>query len=197
LDSAAVWLDAMNPDPQWDAYKCSSNGGALECSLSSTLGISLEAGWNFISSNVAPTDSSLDQIFASPSGLTMVKDETGQTYIPSLGVNDIGTWSIREGYKVHVESAQEITLSGTEVEAGTSIDLREGWNLLPVHSDTTLDIVEALSPIGDALVIVRDEEGNTYEPGTGTDNIGTLVPGKSYEVYVSADVTFAYPANSD
>ena len=53
LDSAAVWLNAMNPDPQWDNYRCQENGGALSCSLSMTQDIQLRSGWNLVSGNVA------------------------------------------------------------------------------------------------------------------------------------------------
>ena len=31
LDSAAAWNDAMVPSDAWDAFRCSGNGGALEC----------------------------------------------------------------------------------------------------------------------------------------------------------------------
>jgi hypothetical protein len=194
LDSAAAWGNAMNPADVWDNYRCQSVGGLLDCSLPANQSIQLQVGWNYISSYVAPQDSAIEQIFANTENLVMVKDNHGRTYIPSLGVDQLGSWSSTDGYKVRTESMQELTLSGETIEDGTSIELHEGWNLLPVHASSEVDIVDALSPIGDALVIVRDEEGNVYEPDVGTNEIGTLVPGDSYEVYVSTDVTFAYPS---
>jgi len=37
LDSAAHWLDGMNPSSKWDDYKCTENGGPLDCSKPSLL----------------------------------------------------------------------------------------------------------------------------------------------------------------
>lgn len=37
LDSAAVWLDAMNPSSKWREYRCASHGGDLDCPGTSLL----------------------------------------------------------------------------------------------------------------------------------------------------------------
>jgi hypothetical protein len=194
IDSAAVWLDAMNPDPKWDDYKCKDNGGSLDCSVSSiSQRIQLNQGWNFVSSRVAPSDPSIDQVFAGVNGLSTVKDAYGQAYLPQLGVNQIGTWSTSEGYKVHVEETQETTFTGGPVERDTPIDLKEGWNLLPYYPGDPMDAATALAPIADAVKVVRDEDGNEYVPSQGTNDIGDLVPGDAYAVYVVTDTTLVYP----
>jgi hypothetical protein len=155
--------------------------------------IQLSKGWNFVSSRVAPSDSSVEQVFANVDGLSTVKDAYGQAYLPQLGVNQIGTWSTSEGYKVHVEETQETTFTGDPVGRDTPIDLKEGWNLLPYYPGDPMDAATALASIADAVKVVRDEDGNEYVPSQGTNDIGDLVPGDAYAVYVVTDTTLVYP----
>jgi hypothetical protein len=56
-----------------------------------------------------------------------------------------------------------------------------------------MDAATALGSIGDVLKVVRDEEGNEYVPSQ-TNDIGDLMPGEGYAVYVTTDTTFVYPS---
>jgi hypothetical protein len=193
LDSAAAWNDAMVPDPAWDRFRCTTYGGSLDCSVSQS--VQLQEGWNFISLHVAPSDSSVAGILTGLRGLSMAKDGVGNAYIPSLGVNTIGTWSTGKGYKVHTDASQTLEVSGGPIAADQPIRLQQGWNLVPFLPRAPMDAAVAFQSIGDVLKRARDEQGNTYDPSKASDanGIGQLVPGRSYAVYVTEATTLRYP----
>ncbi len=194
LDSAAAWNDAMVPDPAWDDFRCSKNGGLLDCSISQQ--IQLQTGWNLVSSRVSPSDPSIDQVFSDVDGLSEVKDTKGDPYLPEFNVDEVGTWSAEEGYKVHVEESQTMTLTGHPVPQERSIDLEAGCNLLPYYPTEPMNATVAFTPIEDILEFARDEDANEYNPSEDVNNIGQLVPGEAYTVCVTQDTTFTYPSNS-
>ncbi len=156
--------------------------------------ISLETGWNFVSAYVAPPDSSIEQIVAGVDGLSMVKDEDGRVYMPGQGIDQIATWSLSEGYKVHVTTDAVLTLSGRPLYASkTPIPLEKGWNLIPFYPRTPMEAATALAPIQDVLNVARNEAGRTYAPSQPRSPLDTLRPGAAYALHVSADTTLTYP----
>jgi mono/diheme cytochrome c family protein len=200
LDSLAAQGDLITPDDRDDGYagEVTNSWPSDHPRWHDLVGYSeqklaLAPGWNFVSSRVAPSDSSIDQVFSDVRGLSAVKNVDGQAYLPQLNINQIGTWSTTEGYKVHVEDAQNTTITGDPVERDTPIELKEGWNLLPYYPGEPMDAATALAPIADAVKVVRDEDGNEYVPSQGTNDIGDLVPGDAYAVYVVTDTTLVYP----
>ena len=48
-------------------------------------------------------------------------------------------------------------------------------------------------PYNERSPIPPDEDGNEYIPSEGTNDIGDLVPGNAYAVYVVTDTTLVYP----
>jgi hypothetical protein len=46
------------------------------------------------------------------------------------------------------------------------------------------------------LVIAKNNNGQTYIPGYGINDIGTMQPGQGYQVYLTAADTLVYPAGS-
>jgi hypothetical protein len=157
--------------------------------------ISLSTGWNVISSHVAPTDSAMGEVFSDTERLVLVKDEE-DAYIPDRDLNDIGAWDSDDGYQVFVETGQSLTLSGPMVPVDTPVELVKGWNILPYYPRSEMEVSTALASLDGSLVIVKDEEGNSYIPDLGINNIGTLVPGQGYKIYVSSPVTFTYPTTA-
>jgi hypothetical protein len=197
LDSAAVWLDAMNPSPAWNQYKCQSKGGSLNCSESSGGGmttqlIRLTKGWNLISSHVAPDSADMPSVFGGVSSLEIVRDESGNEYRPENGTNDIGPWSDGESYMVYVTSADTLSLSGTAIAVNSPIALSEGWNFVPYYPGAARSPHDALGSIANELVMVKDQTGAGYIPSYNIDQIGELKPGQGYKVYVNSGVELIY-----
>ena len=155
--------------------------------------VDLDSGWNFVSLNVAPSDSSMDHILSGVEGVSVVKDAEGRAYLPQMNIDQIETWSTREGYIVHVETGQNASFTGNPVARDRPIQLEEGWNLLPYYPDAPMDAATALASIEDVVKVVRNENRKEYIPAQSND-IGNLVPGEAYAIYVTSDVTFVYPS---
>jgi hypothetical protein len=199
MDSVTTWAGNMwplgNDRSYMDQYGSQYPTWDKLVDFTPSQNIDLQPGWNFVSSRVAPSDSSVKQVFASVDGLSEVKDATGQqAYLPQPSINQIGAWSTTEGYKVHVQDAQKMTFTGEPVARDTPIELEEGWNLLPYYPSEPMNAATALAPIEDAVKVVRDEDDNEYIPSQNTNGIGDLVPGDAYAVYVMTDTTFVYPS---
>jgi hypothetical protein len=162
----------------------------------SSQNIALESGWNVISSSVAPDTAALETVFADVS-VDIVKDEAGNTYVPTDDLNEIGAWDSTEAYRVYTGAAdQTLTIEGSAVADTVAIPLSQGWNLVPYLPGDAKAVATALQSISSELVIVKDDAGNTYVPAYGIDEIGTLKPTEGYQVYVDSAVDLVYPDGS-
>lgn len=157
--------------------------------------LSLSPGWNFISGLVTPDAPELDAVFSDiQSDILLVKDQQGQIYSPSFGINSIGDWDPTSAYMVYAEADATLTLEGEAITPETtSIALVPGWNFVPYLRDVPLPVDEALAPIADQLVMVKDSGGQVYVPEFGIDTMGTMQPGRGYKVYVDEAATLNYP----
>ena len=121
--------------------------------LSSLVGITsvshsivLPAGWNMISSYVAPKDSTIDTVFNKiKSHVVIMKNGLGQVYWPSLSINTIGKWNPVNGYQIYMQSNDTLTLSGNEINPQQMpMALPQGWNMVsylrnsPMRADSAL-----------------------------------------------------------
>ena len=131
------------------------------------------------------------------STVSIVKDGTGDVFIPSENINEIGDWNESEGYLVHSTTEQTLTIEGQSVISDTPISLSEGWNVIPYYPTTSQPVEEALSSISSELVIVKDYAGRAYLPAYDVNEIGNLHPGQGYKVYVSSSVDLVYDSGAN
>ncbi len=158
-----------------------------------TQSIPLQEGWNLASTFVQPSDSDLEAVLGDAvSTIAQVENESGQLFDPSDGTNGIGTWNVSEAYKIYAEEPTSFVVEGTALNSA-EVSLDEGWNWLPYLDDTSVAIDQALEPIQNDLVMVKDEVGRVYRPAQNTDQIGTLEPGTAYKILLESPVTLTYP----
>lgn len=157
--------------------------------------IPLQAGWNLVSSYIEPSSPELDSVFSDVEHLVVVKNEDGDSYVPSLDVNEIGQWTSSAGYEVYVETADTLAIQGIATDSTASLDLSGGWNILPFYLRGSMSVSTALDSIDTSVVTVKDQDGNSYIPSLNIDNIGDLVPGRGYKIYMETSVTLTYPTN--
>lgn len=162
---------------------------------SSSQDIELRQGWNIVSSHVTPSDVQLESVLSDVlSDIEIVKDESGNIYSPSYGIDQVGTWDSKEAYMIYARAPVTLTLSGEPVEPQSSpIDLVSGWNLVSYLRNAPLPVAEAFTSVSSQLVMIKNEEGDVYYPDFGIDTIGSLLPGEGYKVYVTAPATLTYP----
>ena len=169
-------------------------------SMTSTFKISLKAGWNMISSYVKPqSPDSVQYVFSGiQDNLAITKNNNGDVYIPSFDINNIGKWDVTQGFQVYMTKDDTLSITGLAVDpSNTQITLGQGWNMISYLRNSELDCVTAFAGLTDDgnLVIVKDNEGNTYIPAYDINNIGNLIPGKGYQIYVANPDVLTFPGN--
>lgn len=159
--------------------------------------IPLPAGWNMISSNREPDNPDLETLFSSiENDLIIVKNGDGQVYWPAQNINNIGNWSVNEGYLVYMDNHASITISGSMVDpAATSINLQKDWNLVSYLRSQPMPVDQALASLGSKLYVAKNNVGQIYWPEFGLNEIGNLQPGQGYQVFLTGAGTLTYPDN--
>ena len=179
-----------------DTFEVDGISAVSELSGSTRLLIPLEEGWNLISSYVIPRDSNMLAVFdAIQSEIALVKDDLGVPAIPALGINQIGDWSIQEGYKVRANSDIDLVVEGRKVKPeNTPIPIQTGWQFIAYLPDTPRDAVEALQSITPVIELVKDVDGEVYIPGF-FNGIGELKPTQGYQLRATGPGSLLYAAN--
>jgi hypothetical protein len=155
--------------------------------------LSLQKGGNLVSSAVQPLGPDLETVLGSAAAsIAKIKTEDGKVFEPDTGTDEIGTWDSSEAYKIYAEAPTSFSIEGIPLD-GTEVSLGEGWNWLPYPDSTSVAINQALEPIQNDLVMVKDETGRVYRPAQGTDQIGSLQPGTAYKILLKNPVTLSYP----
>lgn len=159
--------------------------------------LELHSGWGIISTYIQPYNASPIAVFSPVvNQLVILKNENGQVYWPSYGVDAITQLQIGKGYQILMNSNINLTISGTQVlPQNTPIQLALNWNLLGYLRSNPMSAASAFNPIINSISIVKDENGQVYWPLFGVDGIQTLQPGKGYQIKMTAPATLTYPAN--
>jgi hypothetical protein len=160
--------------------------------------IDLQSGWNTISSYIIPDIIDIGLILGGiKKNVTMVTNNEGNVYWPSLEIDEIGEWNIHEGYQVYMESPDTLIISGTQqLPEQTTISLSQGWNLASYLIEESYPIEDALQSIQQAIQIVTDNSGRIFWPETGINTIGHMKPGQGYKIFLKSDAELIYPSVS-
>ena len=163
----------------------------------STQAISLNTGWNMISSYVTPDSADvLDVINNISDDVFIIKNGVGDAAIPSLGINSIGNWNTLDGYKMKMANDASLTIGCSQADPLTSpISLSVGWSLIAYLRTSSMAPDIAFNSISSQLLVAKDGTGNAYIPSLAIDNIGLLGPGKGYQVKVNSATLLTYPGN--
>ncbi len=199
---------AANPTydlgPSWPSdstYEVNGISGLLALAIGNILDaqdIDLMAGWNLISTYIDPFQDGVEFVFAPVlSELVIVKNGDGQVYWPTYSVNVIGNMAIGEGYKVKMNSAQTLTVSGAVIAPeSTPIYIPSEWSILGYLRTSPASIETLLNGIVSDVIIVKNESGYVYWPSMFNINtIGNMVPGEGYHIKMSNGATLTYAAN--
>lgn len=196
-------VNYQSDESTWQTNGRFSPGATAVVKLASyvvkTQTIQLKKGYNLISANVIPSDpnvASLTQAIRSQSLLVKVQDQAGNSYenLSSFGgwMNNIGSISETQGYKIKVAADCSLQITGQAVELPLNIPLSAGWNIIAFPQDSQVDAQEVVQSLIDQnlLVKVQDETGLSLENwgvyGGWKNNIGDFVPGKAYKLKLNA-----------
>jgi len=166
----------------------------------------LVEGWNWVSFNRLPVNSSVANVF---SDLTVVpdiyyiKDQTSFGWFDissSLWVGGLNYISWNMGYKIQMHNDyDDFTFSGERINSITHpINIEQGWNWISYIPDTTLPIAEALQSISipDSTCLKTQSLSAVYF-GAWIGDLENMEAGKSYllswPVIPSAPLFLIYP----
>jgi hypothetical protein len=162
--------------------------------------ITLAPGWNWISFNVLPADLSHNSIFSSIlAQVEQVKVQT-QSAMRSGGnckgdLTDMNGIRQYKMYKVKVNAACTLNVTGTAVLSATPIQLAGGWNWVAYLPTTAMPIATALDSIKVQVLEVKSlTQSATYSGSVWSGTLTQLEPGQGYAVKMSGPGTLIYPA---
>lgn len=159
--------------------------------------LTLQAGWNTVSSYIIPKLNVLDELAKNPpSFVVQLENGAGQTFSFDPPVNTIGTWRVTEGYRVQTTEPGTLTVRGKVVDPlATPIPFVQGWQIIPFFSRKDKLITSALSSIRGQIVTVKDNAGKVYSPLFGLNTIRMMRPGQGYYLNARSAGTLTYPAD--
>lgn len=137
-----------------------------------SLTLTLENGWNFVSLNVLPDDTSISSILPFSKDGDLVKNQTASTrYYGNAGIW-YGTFdrvSPQSAYKIFKNDASQVTVTGTSA-SHVIVPIYSGWNMIPYLLSDELPLPDALSP--DSML-----EGDTIKSQTSSARVYKLASG--------------------
>ncbi|MBN1352065.1 VCBS repeat-containing protein [candidate division KSB1 bacterium] len=152
-------------------------------------------GWNMVSLNVIPPHPDVTEVFFGlVDKLVLLKNSTGESYIPAYGINTIVDVDFRAGYQAFLTGAANLDVTGQAVNPTTPIALPGGWSMVAYLPDMPIDAAIALASLGSQLKIAKNYAGAAYIPDFGINTIGNMQAGQGYQVYLSDADTLRYPA---
>ena len=179
--------------------------------------VPLHENWNLISINVSPPQEFYEEndnrgpdvilmtdqlrIDGNNHHLLLMKDEDGRFYLPAFGFNNIPYWDLTRGYQVKVDADVEAVYSGEPIPADADIWLDDGWNIIAYFPTYELDARSpdyyVLSPIIDALIMAKDNDGRFMLPAFNFSNMPPWRETQGYQVKVDEDVLLNYPPEQE
>lgn len=155
--------------------------------------ISLLSGWSGISGYIEPFNNNIELVMTQAlEALVIIYNFENEIFSPLLNINTLNAWDPYSGYVIKVNENAEISLCGTDIENPT-FQLNEGWNLLPVFSNTEAAINDLFAPFSENLIMIKEVAGTSlFYPQFDIFTLTTLSPGKAYFVKVIQPFTITY-----
>jgi len=155
------------------------------------LNLPLDAGWNVISVNVIPEETSIPGIFADLlSGISIIKQCDGRFCVPDV-ICDLDPLNVLSSYWIHMNDPQTLILTGVPAPCDSTIDLLSGWNCVSYLPTVPQDAAVALQSIEECLDICKGPDGTFYIPDIG-NFLGDMVEGSGYQLHLACDDNLTY-----
>jgi len=154
--------------------------------------INLPGGWSGWSSYIDPSpENDFASIMATVVNDMIISLHFTELYYPSMNINSMNPFGNQHGYITKMSTESALTIQG--IMAEKTINLKSGWNLMPVVATCNLDAAEILAQIN-GLIIAYEVAGNgIFFPQYNINTLQTLVPGKAYYVKVQNAVEVTFP----
>ncbi|MCF8295440.1 MAG: hypothetical protein K9I34_05175, partial [Bacteroidales bacterium] len=187
------------PTPMPNAGNFVSNGLSgilsLEAIIPAIQTLQLIQGWSIISSYIQADNPLIDTVFAPVAAdVILLKAWNGDVFWPQWNLNLIGNLNPTQGYQLKMTNANSLDVHGVAVNPATTIiNAPAGWSILSHVYPVPVSIEMMLAPVYSNIIIVKDGAGHLFWPLWGINEIGTMQPGKGYQIMLSSPQNFTYP----
>lgn len=154
--------------------------------------------WSIISSNLIPNDVSIEVIMSEiAEKIRIMKNEDGESYLPSEGINQIANWNMTHGYQIFMNEESELVVDGIPANPGSYGKFLQSsnWYIVSYLPQNSLSTSAALVSLGNNLLMLKDEMGNIYFPDYSIDDIVMMHPGKGYKIITKSSDSLIYPGS--
>ena len=151
---------------------------------------------NLISVNIASPNSELENMFGDD--ILLIFDDNSNFYIPNYDVNQIGDYNYAEGYMMFsiADEEVEMNMTGQPINHDHPVVLEPyKANMVPYFHQECLPVDYAFESMVNDLLLVKNDEGQYYIPGSNINTLNSICPGNAYIVFTNIDyeITFHYP----
>jgi len=199
ISQDAVLVEMVNYSFPWPGYDevFTSQGNAIVALSGITQpvyqqNISLDAGWTGISSYLLPQNTEISSVLAPITGQMQIIMNQDGFYQSGNNLSTLTTWNFSTGYFVKTSQPAQLPLTGFYPENKT-VEIAQGWNLIPVLSETAVDVLSIFAEDMSKVEIVKEAIGlRVFWPARDIYKLETLTPGKAYLLYANQAFSLSY-----
>lgn len=155
--------------------------------------ITLPAGWSGLSSYLMPENTDIEAMLNEILPELIIIQTMTEFYYPASGTNTIVNWESQSAYQIKLSEEVTLTITG-QPEQNKTLQLNEGWNLMPIVSDSPVAVGDLFANItNDVIVVKAVADVSIFWPAYSINTIGMLQPGKAYFVKMAAPAIVIFP----
>ncbi len=155
--------------------------------------IELLPGWNGLSLFISPQNISVAEILYPIQDQVIIMQNLEGIYYPVNNVNTLGDWNSSTGYCIKLNEGTNLQVEGI-ISAEKTLNLTEGWNLIPVLSSCEIETSVLASQIQSELKIIKEVAGTlVYWPEKSIFSLTKFFPAQAYWVKVTEDCVVVFP----
>lgn len=151
--------------------------------------LAIPQGWSGLSIFIEPVPDDVEEMFEPVENELIILFNLTGVYWPGENVNTLLTYDSFKGYVIKVTEDAELNVTGEKLTS-RSVPINQGWNLIPVFTET-----DATALLGGLPGFVAAKGVATPEilwPYYNISTLQTLRTGKSYYVYTTQSGTLQY-----
>ena len=146
-----------------------------------TIQVNLPESWSGFSLPFDPLEQDLSLIFENIEDKLIVLKNNDYLYWPGQNINTFTNWSAYYGAEIKMSQSALLDISG--VLFSKTIDLINGWNYLPVLSQSPILTSDIYTALNEKVEIIKEIAGyNIYWNDMNIFTLDQLQPGKAYMI---------------
>jgi hypothetical protein len=154
--------------------------------------IMVPEGWSGISSYLYSGAPAIPDFFGEHLNKVVFLKDDQDFYQPGNSNSTLLSWDSDFGYLIKASASFGLEVKGQKKKT-SAFTLPAGWNLMPVQSDTAINVTTLTSEPPASIVMIKEAAGmQMYWPAKEIENLKMLMPGKSYFIFLQNEATITY-----